>query len=519
MTAEYGTEQSVLHPAHVEFLELRIARSRALALRVIAIAEEAADVGIEVRIARQREVQSGRHLLAQHVPRRGHVATPHVRAIVLLTCIRRTGHDEDALATVVLTLCLIDAANGGQRERVTLRTPRAAIHLMVIVALLRIKEIGIGRVHPPRIRTIVVQRLQVLPVDGASLRMEGIVHLHTRRIFHDGWPYVRDATLGPRLERHQQTLRVQFAELLGHGSEAGPDADHEVGMLLVYVLNHLLTVGKILRQEVHRVPQVVRAPVLPVLDDTVERHLQRTILIDDGLRFLSRLIALLRLPEAVRPQREHRHVARQLAHQGNDTVGRATIHKVVVDALPCLRGKRHALGIVLKHRGRVVLPVDTIALDRLQHILEVLQVRLFHAFLQSATVQLAVLHGTQAVDGLVLVEGKGLADLKLIGILTHHSDAFLLQQHLALIRHEHKCLCLGLQLHGQLATLPGIAFLRHRHLLWLQRHHQRLGGLSFHHMNNTWSHELHLYISRPYRHTCRQNCYYQHHDSWSFHCL
>ena len=35
MTAEYRTEQAILHPAHVEFLILRIARSRTWSLGVI----------------------------------------------------------------------------------------------------------------------------------------------------------------------------------------------------------------------------------------------------------------------------------------------------------------------------------------------------------------------------------------------------------------------------------------------------------------------------------------------------
>ena len=74
-----------------------------------------------------------------------------------------------------------------------------------------------------------------------------------------------------------------------------------MGVLLVYIINHLLAVREILGQEVHRVPQIVRTPVLPVLDDAVERHLQLTILIDDALRLAGGLIAFLRLPIAVGP--------------------------------------------------------------------------------------------------------------------------------------------------------------------------------------------------------------------------
>ena len=163
--------------------------------------------------------------------------------------------------------------------------------------------------------------------------MEGIIDLHTRRIVTHRGPDMRDTALRPRLERHQQSLGIQFPELLGLRTEAGPDRYHEVGMLLVHVLNHLLAIRKVLREEVHRVPQIVRAPVLPVLDDTIEGHLQSTILVDNALRLTSSLITLLRLPIAVSPQGEHRHITCQLAHQGNITVGTSAIHKVVVHAL------------------------------------------------------------------------------------------------------------------------------------------------------------------------------------------
>ncbi len=132
-----------------------------------------------------------------------------------------------------------------------------------------------------------------------------------------------------------------------------------MGMLSVDVLNQLRTCGKILREEIHGVPQVVGAPVLPVLNDAVEGHLQGTVLIDDALRLGSTLIAFLRLPEAVGPEREHRYVAREVAHLGDDTIGRTPIHEVIVDATACLRSEGHAVGIVIELRGRIVLPIKT----------------------------------------------------------------------------------------------------------------------------------------------------------------
>ena len=86
MTAEDGAEQTVLHPAYVELLELRILRCRATALGIIGTTEETADIGVEVGITRQREAQTSGHLFAEHIPRGGHIATPHVGAVMLLAC-------------------------------------------------------------------------------------------------------------------------------------------------------------------------------------------------------------------------------------------------------------------------------------------------------------------------------------------------------------------------------------------------------------------------------------------------
>ena len=115
-----------------------------------------------------------------------------------------------------------------------------------------------------------------------------------------------------------------------------------MGMFLMDVADHLLTVGILLCQEVHSIPEVVGAPVLPVLDDTVEGHLQRTVLIDDTEELGGTLVTLLALPEAVGPQREHRYITREMAHLGNHAVGRATVHEIVIDTVADLGGERHA---------------------------------------------------------------------------------------------------------------------------------------------------------------------------------
>ena len=123
MATEDRTEQAILHPAHIEFLILRIAWCRAWALGVVRCTEETANVGIEVRTACHGVVKSGRHLLAQHIPCRGHVARPEARAVVLLSGKGRTCHDEYSLVGRHLALVGIDALDGGKWEEVANTTP------------------------------------------------------------------------------------------------------------------------------------------------------------------------------------------------------------------------------------------------------------------------------------------------------------------------------------------------------------------------------------------------------------
>ena len=56
---------------------------------------------------------------------------------------------------------------------------------------------------------------------------------------------MRDTTLRPRLEGHEQTFLVELTELTGLRTEACPYRDHEVRMFLVYVLDELRTVGEV----------------------------------------------------------------------------------------------------------------------------------------------------------------------------------------------------------------------------------------------------------------------------------
>ena len=110
-----------------------------------------------------------------------------------------------------------------------------------------------------------------------------------------------------------------------------------MGILLVHLVNHLLTASILVGEEVHRIPQIVGAPVLPVLNDSVERHLQLAVFVHHAQQLGSTLITLLALPVTEGPQREHRHLARKVAHLRYHPVGRAAIHEIIVNAAANLR--------------------------------------------------------------------------------------------------------------------------------------------------------------------------------------
>ena len=170
----------------------------------------------------------------------------------------------------------------------------------------------------------------------------------------------------------------------------------------VHIIYHLLGEWELGVQKLHGIPQIVGVPILPVHNNAVEGHTRSTILVDHLRQFLLTLVALATLPEAIAPQGEHGHIACQLADEGQVAVGRAAIHEVVVDAVGHLRVEGKAvLRRVVELCGRVVVPVEGVALQTLEDVLEVLQVRLHHAAVLAALVHLVVLHETDAVYGFI----------------------------------------------------------------------------------------------------------------------
>ena len=179
---------------------------------------------------------------------------------------------------------------------------------------------------------------------------------------------------------------------------------------LVNFIYHLTSICELLGQKVHRIPEIVGTPILPILNDAVEGNTQLAVLLHNAQRLVRRLITFLRLPISVSPKREHGDITSQMTYLGNHAIGRAAIHKVVVDGFAHFRRQRHAVLIIVELCWRIVFPIDTPPFYALDDALEVFGVGLFHTLVLSTTVHLAVLNGAQSIDGFILIKFEDLAN-------------------------------------------------------------------------------------------------------------
>ena len=105
----------------------------------------------------------------------------------------------------------------------------------------------------------------------------------------------------------------------------------------VDVIHHGLGVGEVRAHEFHSIPEIVVSPVLPVLDNAVERHTVFAVFMYDFSDFVLAFVSFTALPEPVSPEREHRHISSELTDLRNDTVGVSAVHKIIVHTLADFR--------------------------------------------------------------------------------------------------------------------------------------------------------------------------------------
>ena len=174
--------------------------------------------------------------------------------------------------------------------------------------------------------------------------------------------------------------------------------------LLMYAVNHPLIIGKLLIAKLHGIPHIVAAPILPVLDDTIERDTRFLIGIDHIQQLLRTDVTLAALMETIRPEWQHRHLSRKPAHPADYTVSMTTVDEIVVHQFTYLRLQFQRPTVIVQRCRRIVVPKDAIALDTLEEMGIVLLIRLHHAPVLSALVHLTVLEHPKTIDRFLLIQ-------------------------------------------------------------------------------------------------------------------
>ena len=86
-----------------------------------------------------------------------------------------------------------------------------------------------------------------------------------------------------------------------------------MGVHLVYLVNHFLRARELVADKLHGVPCIVGSPVLPVLDNAVQRHSHGPVSLYHIKQFLLAPVTLAALMVAVGPERHHGNLSREFA--------------------------------------------------------------------------------------------------------------------------------------------------------------------------------------------------------------
>ena len=307
MAAEQRAERTELEPTQVQLAPLvEVRRGRRLA-RIAILQREPADVVRPVGDARHRNVDARRDLRAQVIPAARHVARPHSGTLALQPAKPRPRQDERTNIRLILPPAVIDRADMDQRIAVEIlrrRSRGGRAHRRDPLGDRQVRmNVGLARIEPPCVGADLREAvLDLPPVDRPRLGRIGIViGIQIARPDPVLVRVIEIAAIGVALRR-------QLLVVLGRRIEFRPDRDHEARVHVVDLVDHLLRLGEARLVELVAAPSIL-GPVEPVLDDVIERDLQIAVFLDDVDDLVLRIVALARLPEAVRPFRHHHGLA------------------------------------------------------------------------------------------------------------------------------------------------------------------------------------------------------------------
>ena len=233
----------------------------------------------------------------------------------------------------------------------------------------------------------------------------------------------------------------------------------------MHVIKHFLWIRILSIGKIHPVPQIIVSPILPVLDNAIEGHTQFAVLAHHADRLILALVAFLALPVTIRPQGEHGHLARQVAHLRHHPVGISAVHHVVVHAVTHVRTEGSLVRVIHEKRRGIVVPIQAITLGGLEERRIVFRVALNHVLPHTTLRHLSVLPLSKPIDGLVLLQLEGLVnrERRCAGIVerSEHLVRLLLAQQLVAAHSKRNHARRGIQRHVQrLAVKHDVAVFR-----------------------------------------------------------
>ena len=349
---EDGRESPQLEHPGVQFLIRRI---------LAAVGEDApltaerkrADVEGPIRNAGHAVIDARGDLFPVDVPVRADVSGPGRCRGPLLAGEGGPGENVDALLVGLLALVVVDGLGGEQRVRVEVPGEGAEMivlhpfHLELFRFLReRVDDVGFGRIHPPSVNSLGEQPLAgVLPIQVVGRRIVDIVVLEP----------------GPPHGRIQIAPAFHVLVNWRRGPQPAPDGNHEVEMLLVKLVDHLLGAGVFGFVEEHAPPHVVPTPVIPVLDEVVDGNAPLAVFLRDAKQFVARGVVLLALPIAVGPLAVQGSLSGELPVSGDGLIHGRAIQEVVIHVVGHVGPERHRIGVVGEDGLGVVVPEDPVS--------------------------------------------------------------------------------------------------------------------------------------------------------------
>ena len=240
--------------------------------------------------------------------------------------------------------------------------------------------IWLCRVHPPTIHAeLEYSFIEMFPINITGFGAVSIIYTYSGGIFHIRRPTVNTG-LRPGFDVEEQSLFIQSSVRFGSRTEWGPYGNHHAGIQSMYFVNHIFGTAESRVLEIHGIPEVVMSPVLPVLNDTIQRNPQLAILFHYSYCFFLTFISFFTLHEAITPQRHHWYITGQCTYFGYNSISRTTIHKVIVYAIADFGTEGGFLFVVGICSTWVVVPKHSVAFGGLEERRNVFHIALNQMF-------------------------------------------------------------------------------------------------------------------------------------------